>query len=481
MFSDQDIEQINSHGLTIKNVSQQLNDFKKGFPFINIIRPALIDDGIFQCDDESDKYIKIYDEYSKNHKIVKFVPASGAATRMFKDLFDFITTGTKNKTSVTTIANIQKFAFWDELKSYLPENASDKEIIQCILTQPGLDYGEKPKALILFHNYENGAKTALEEHLTEGAEYAKSGDCVNIHFTISPEHRDGFENLLNRVITQYENEYGVKYNVTMSEQKKSTDTIAVNMDNTPFRNPDRTLLFRPAGHGALIENLGDLDADLIFIKNIDNITTQNLRGDTIKYKKMLAGILVNTQKQIFEYIKELDSNTADLDKIHTFILDKLNVKLDKKLSADEYKHLLNRPLRVCGIVKNTGEPGGGPFWVADENGYERLQIAEPGQIAPESKHLLLQGEFFNPTDLVCATKDYTGKKFDLKKYIDNSTGFISEKSKNGIPLRAMERPGLWNGSMAKWNTILVAVPGTTFTPVKVVTDLLSAPHQTKIS
>lgn len=481
MFSDKDIKQITSHGLTLENISQQLNDFQNGFPFTNIIRPALVGDGIFKYDDECDKYIKIYEEYSKNHKVVKFVPASGAATRMFKDLFDFTATGTPNKTSSATIENIKKFAFWDELKTYLPENASDQEIIQCILTQPGLDYGDKPKALILFHKYAQSAKTALEEHLTEGAEYAISQDCVNIHFTISPEHRDGFETLLKKVIPQYEKEYGVTYNISLSEQKKSTDTIAVNMDNTPFRNQDGTLLFRPAGHGALIENLGDLDADLIFIKNIDNITTQDLRADTIKYKKMLAGVLVSTQKQIFEYIKELDSKTPDLDKIHTFIFDKLNVKLDKKLSAIEYKNILNRPLRVCGIVKNTGEPGGGPFWVPDEQGYQTLQIAEPAQIAPESKHLLEQGEFFNPTDLVCATKDYNGQKFDLKKYIDEKSGFISEKSKNGKPLRAMERPGLWNGSMAKWNTIFVVVPITTFTPVKIVTDLLNPAHQTKLN
>ena len=474
-FSAQDIQQIKSHGLTVSDTEQQIKDFESGFPFVDIVKPAILGDGVVQySDNECKNFVDIYDEYAKLHKVVKFVPASGAATRMFKDLFDFMATGTENPTVLKVLSNIDKFAFWDELKALLPNNFTSIDIVKNILTESGLNYGNQPKGLITFHKYANRACTAVEEHLIEGAMYAKSGNMVYIHFTISPEHRNGFEKLLNRVLPLYESEYDVKYNISMSEQKKSTDTIAVNMDNTPFRNADGSLLFRPAGHGALIENLNDIDADLIFIKNIDNVANDSLRDDTIKYKKMLAGILVALQSEIFNLLQN-----DDAEKMRDFITNKLGIKLDKKLSVDELNNILNRPLRVCGVVKNTGEPGGGPFWVRDKNGNITLQIIESGQIAPEAKDIMKKSEYFNPVDLVCATKDYNGNKFDLNKYIDKNTGFISEKSKNGKPLRAMERPGLWNGAMANWNTVFVAVPITTFNPVKIVSDLLNAAHQTK--
>jgi hypothetical protein len=265
----------------------------------------------------------------------------------------------------------------------------------------------------------------------------------------------------------------------MSEQKKSTDTIAVNMDNTPFRNDDGSLLFRPAGHGALIENLNDIDADLIFIKNIDNVTIDELRIDTIKYKKILAGVLISLQQKIFQFIRDIDTGVANLRQIHEFINNELNVKLQNTLSDTEYRKILNRPIRVCGMVKNIGAPGGGPFWVRDNNRKISLQIVEASQIAPKDKEIMNKSEYFNPVDLVCATKDYNGKKFDLTQYVDKNAGFISEKSKNGKPLRAMERPGLWNGAMSDWNTVFVTIPVSTFTPVKVVSDLLSPFHTTK--
>lgn len=477
-FSDQDLNQIKNHGLTLESINEQIENFKKGFPFVNIVKPADTDDGIHEYQNSDiENYIKEYEEYTKSHKIMKFVPASGAATRMFKDLFDFLSTEQPNKTSTLTTSNIEQFAFWDDLKRFLPQNASDTDIVKNILTDSGLNYGNQPKGLIKFHKYSNGAKTPVEEHLTEGAQYASSQNNVNLHFTISPEHRNGFENLLNRVVCEYENKYGLKYNISMSEQKSGTDTIAVNLDNTPFRNPDGSLLFRPSGHGALIENLNDIDADLIFVKNIDNVTTDSLRDDTVKYKKLLAGVLVSIQKQIFNFLNSIDSGSANTDEIHEFITTKLSVKLNQKLTLNEYKEILNRPLRVCGVVKNTGEPGGGPFWVQDENGNQSLQIVESSQIAPESKSIMNTAGYFNPVDLVCGVYDYKHNKFDLTKYIDENTGFISEKSKNGVPLRAMERPGLWNGAMAKWNTVLVAVPGTTFSPVKVVSDLLKPEHQ----
>ena len=479
-FSDNDLQQIKSYGLTIENINQQLQDFKRGFPFADIVKPACLDDGILVVnDDNCETMAREYDNYAKIHKIVKFVPASGAATRMFKDLFDFMNNNVENPVSLKVVNNIQKFAFWNELKKYLPNDFNEKDIVKNILTESGLNYGNQPKGLILFHEYNDGVRTAVEEHLVEGAQYAKSGDNVYIHFTISPEHKTGFQNLLNRVLPMYESRYNVKYNISMSEQKKSTDTIAVNMDNTPFRNDDGSLLFRPAGHGALIENLKDIDADLIFIKNIDNVTIDELRIDTIKYKKILAGVLISLQQKIFQFIRDIDTGVANLRQIHEFINNELNVKLQNTLSDTEYRKILNRPIRVCGMVKNVGAPGGGPFWVRDNNRKISLQIVEASQIAPKDKEIMNKSEYFNPVDLVCATKDYNGKKFDLTQYVDKNAGFISEKSKNGKPLRAMERPGLWNGAMSDWNTIFVAVPVSTFTPVKVVSDLLSPFHTTK--
>jgi len=478
MFSDKDIQQIKSHGLNVNDVNHQIEMFKKGFPYTNIVKPASDTDGILVCsDNDCQKYSSVYDEYAKNHKIVKFVPASGAATRMFKDLFDFLNSNTSNKTSEITVKNITKFAFWDDLKKYLPENASDTDIVKCIVSDAGLNYGNLPKGLIAFHKYNNHTKTPVEEHLSEGVWYAKSGDVVNIHFTISPEHRRGFETLLERIIPQYEKEYGVKYNISLSEQKSSTDTIAVNLDNTPFRNSDNTLLFRPAGHGALIQNLNDIDADIIFIKNIDNVAVESMKNDTIKYKKVLAGVLVDTQQQIFDLIKKIDSGFSDVTEIHKFVTSKIGIKINNMLSISEYRDILNRPLRVCGMVRNTGAPGGGPFWVQNDTGVISLQIVESSQIAPESKNIMNEATYFNPVDLVCSVKDFQNNKFNLNEYIDENTGFISEKSKNGVALRAMERPGLWNGAMAKWNTIFVAVPGTTFNPVKMVSDLLNPAHQ----
>jgi hypothetical protein len=299
---------------------------------------------------------------------------------------------------------------------------------------------------------------------------------VRIHFTVSPEHQSGFNDTLAQIIPEYENTFGVKYNVTMSTQKPQTDTIAVNLDNTPFRNDDGTLLFRPAGHGALIENLNDIDADIIYIKNIDNVCPDDARASTILHKKLLAGMAMQIQKQIFDYLHAIDNGTADTNEIRNFINNKLGIKITE---TTDVRTILNRPLRVCGIIKNTGEPGGGPFWVGTSDGTVGLQIVEPGQIAPENMHILKNGEFFSPTDLICMPYDYMGKKFNLIDFVDPCAGFISEKSKNGRPLRAMERPGLWNGAMANWNTVFVETPLDTFTPIKVVTDLIKPTHQIK--
>ncbi len=478
IFSSADIAQIKNHGLNVDTVTKQLHTFETGFPYANIDRPAISGDGIVSPDaDIANTAIAKYDQYRRTHKVVKFVPASGAATRMFKDLYAFLDSNKTNSVTQTVLDNLDKFAFYEELKKYLPGAPTPRDIIECILTTRGLNYGAKPKALIKFHKYANEARTALAEHLIEGALYAcGENNTVNIHFTVSPEQRDGFEKLLSDIVPQYAKKFGVTYDISLSHQMPQTDTIAVNMDNSPFRNSDGSLLFRPAGHGALIENLNNIDADLIFIKNIDNICTDRDRDITVFNKKLLAGIAVDVQEKNFEYIRQIDNGTADMATVCDFINTRLGVKENIK-DIQSARAILNRPLRVCGIIKNTGAPGGGPFWLTDKNGAQSLQIVEPGQIAPAQMDILTKGKFFSPTDLVCATRDIRGNRFNLTEYVDETAGFISEKSQNGRPLRAMERPGLWNGAMARWNTIFVETPLETFTPVKTICDLLDETHK----
>lgn len=477
-FSTPDTEQIKTHGLTPEIVAQQLADFVRGFPYANITRPATVGNGIIELSDiDITRYAEKYTAAQATKKIVKFVPASGAATRMFRDLFEFLNTDTMNDVTRRVLDNLDKFAFWDDLRQFLPDTPTDRDKIACMLTNAGLDYGNLPKGLIAFHKYDTYSRTALEEHLVEGAQYAAANGTVHIHFTVSPEHLAGFHALLARAVPEYSARYGVKYDITMSNQSTSTDTIAVNPDNTPFRTDDGRLLFRPAGHGALIENLNNIDADIVFIKNIDNVTTDELRGDTIEYKRALAGLLVSLQTRAFEYLNNFAAH--DLDEIRAFITRDLGTHIAPTATTEELRTILNRPIRVCGVVKNIGAPGGGPFWVRDENGTESLQIVESSQIAPDARDIMNASSHFNPVDLVCGVRDAHGKPFDLTAFVDPKTGFISEKSSGGRALRAMERPGLWNGAMAHWNTVFVAVPASTFTPVKVVTDLLSPSHGAK--
>ena len=476
MFTKEDLEQIKSHSLTLEQVEAQIENFRKGFPYLKVIRPAAAGDGVLVMDEEQiARAQERYDAEVKQLRVVKFVPASGAATRMFKELFEFVNGGKRGAGIDTLLTNIRKFAFWGELSQFINEKSTDEEIVSAIILN-GLSYGSKPKGLVTFHAYEDGTRKAVEEHMVEGALYARSGDEVYIHFTVSEEHMGGFWDVLGECQPHFEEFFGVKYNVSFSVQKPSTDTIAVNPDNTPFRSDDGKLLFRPAGHGALIENLNDIDADIIFVKNIDNVTTDSRRGDTIKYKKALAGLLLELQEKSFEYLKVLEVGGADLEPIAEFIEKQLCVKLPEDYNTALLKRVLDRPIRVCGVVRNQGEPGGGPFWVAGD-GIEALQIAESSQIAPEDMHLMKNATHFNPVDLVCGVKDSRSNKFDLTKYTDPSTGFISSKSSGGRELRAQELPGLWNGAMANWNTVFVEVPITTFSPVKVVQDLLRPEHQ----
>ena len=477
MFTEQDLQQIADHGLTLARVETQLENFRRGFPWLNVVRAASPGDGIAVLDDaQAEAAVARYEKAAAGLGIVKFVPASGAATRMFKELFEFVNEGKRGKGIDTLLSNLDKFAFAPELKEVLPEGADDCATVNAIVNE-GLNYGHKPKGLVTFHAYPEGARKAVEEHLVEGASYASSNGVARIHFTVSPEHMEGFRTLLAEKVPVYEKRFGIRYDISFSVQKPATDTIAVNPDNTPFRQDDGRLLFRPAGHGALIENLNEIDADVIFIKNIDNVTTDAQRGDTVRYKKVLAGVLLDLQERAFEYLRALDVEGCELAPIAEFIEKRLCVKLPADYDSALLRAVLDRPIRVCGMVRNEGEPGGGPFWVGNPDGTESLQIAESSQIGPDDMPLMKSATHFNPVDLVCGVKTSKGGKFDLRQYTDPSTGFISSKSSGGRELRAQELPGLWNGAMARWNTLFVDVPITTFSPVKVVQDLLRPQHQ----
>lgn len=509
MFSEKDKKQIEQRGSSIESVARQIENFKKGFPFLHVEEAASVGNGIIRLNREMlDKNISFFEEQVKQGKQpLKFVPASGAASRMFKALFEALQecSGSespdevlkKNVAAKQYIEGIKNFAFYNDLVNAIENSGEErncKNLVDFLLNEKGLNYGSLPKGLLKFHACEDGERTPFEEHLAEGAKYAqdKSGK-VSIHFTVSPEHQSGFENLFNEIKTRYEKKLDMVFDVTFSRQKPSTDTIAVDPENKPFRETNGSLLFRPAGHGALIENLNDLDADLMFIKNIDNVVPDKLKQPTIEYKKALAGFLLKIQQKIFVYQKELNEkhpvalDSAFLAEASNFLENTLNTKPAENqyyTEKEELYHYLkekyNRPLRICGMVRNEGEPGGGPFWATNQDGTVSLQVVETSQIDPESvqqKNVVAHATHFNPVDLVCATKNYKGEKFDLLKFTDPKTGFISKKSKDGKELKAQELPGLWNGAMSNWNTLFIEVPIETFNPVKTVNDLLREQHQ----
>ena len=468
---------MEEHGLTPAALETQLKNFREGFPFLPVTRAASCGDGIRVLDAAGiEQAAARYDRAKESLRVVKFVPASGAATRMFKDLFEFVREGRRTAVVGELLANRRRFAFWPELRTIVGDDADELRTVENIVAE-GLRYGETPKGLVSFHRYGDEVRKAVEEHLVEGAQYAAAGGEVKIHFTVSPEHLTRFEALLAEKIPGYESRFGVKYRISFSVQDPSTDTLAVNPDCTPFRRADGRLRFRPAGHGALIGNLGKIDADIVFVKNIDNVTTDARRGDTVLYKKALAGVLLALQERIFEYLMALEVPGAELEPIAAFIENELCVKLPKDYGTALLRQVLDRPIRVCGMVRNEGEPGGGPFWVTGADGLETLQIAESNQIAPEKRELMRLATHFNPVDLVCSFRTSKGGRFDLQEFVDPATGFISRKSDGGRELLAQELPGLWNGAMARWNTVFVEVPITTFSPVKVVTDLLRPEHQ----
>lgn len=508
MLSSKDSEDVLALGFDLNAIESQLEMFRCGFPFLELKAPATIGNGIHLIDDaRRAELVAKFDRYEGRK--VKFVPASGAATRMFKSLYEakscFENGDSKEvvfaklKDVEQVFASIQKFAFYSELKHICLTKGVDLDnpsqdgyavILSLILSEEGLNYGNLPKGLVKFHSYGAEDRKAAVEHLVEGAEYARSNDgSVSIHFTVSPSHLVAFEKEVAAAKSEVESAYGVTIAVTYSVQKASTDTIAVNLDNTPFRDDAGKLVFRPAGHGALLENLNEIDGDIIFIKNIDNVVPDSIKPVTVEYKKVLAGLLVEVQESIFTVLRALEANADDADALAEGrrLLERVGANVDSfdalSSSAERVallRHHLNRPIRVCGMVKNQGEPGGGPFFARSSNGDCSLQIVESSQIDlknSEQKAVFDGSTHFNPVDLVCGVKDYRGSKFDLRLFRDAKTGFISYKSKDGRDLKAMELPGLWNGAMSSWITLFVEVPLLTFNPVKTINDLLRQEHQ----
>ena len=499
MLTQQDLKQIAQRGISEEQIETQLKQFETGFPFLKLEAAAAVGRGIIAPSEaKRSQYVDAWQRYkAEGRRVVKFVPASGAASRMFKNMFAFVdadydvpTTDFEKK----YFQEIEKFAFYDALDAVCRKNEGKgikalmsegkyKAVAANMLRPEGLNYGQLPKGMLLFHKYDEGARTPMEEHLVEGALYAASNGEAHVHFTVSHEHIDFFKQKVAEKADGFAKKYGIKYDITFSEQKPSTDTVAANPDNTPFREADGRLLFRPGGHGALIENLNEIEADVIFTKNIDNVVPDRLKPETVEWKQVIAGVLVTLQKKAFEYLRQLDKGASDeqLREMAAFVEKCLCVDpKGNKVDADYLRRKLNRPMRVCGVVKNVGEPGGGPFLTYNQDGTVSLQILESSQIDTNNSEymkMFTQGTHFNPVDLVCAVRDYKGQPFDLPAFVDKTTGFISSKSKGGKELKALELPGLWNGAMSDWSTVFVEVPLGTFNPVKTVNDLLREQHQ----
>lgn len=505
MLSHDDLKSLEKRQISAEQVEKQLSQFRSGFPYLRLVGAATPGHGIVQLSDQQKELAlaRWHQFLLDGGEAMKMVPASGAASRMFKAMFNFIDgpdmKAVPGSDAANVIDNLEKFAFFDELNDSLTRlygkdakalraEGEHKKIISAIVNSEGLDYGNLPKGLLSFHSYVDGPHTPIEEQLSEAAATETRADgTVHVHFTVSPEHRAKFEKRLADATQRLGEKYGVTFVTSISEQKKSTDTIAVNPDNTPFR-VDGELVFRPGGHGALIENLNDLDADVVFLKNIDNVVPDSHRDATVKYKKVLGGYLILIHDRVAQYLDELENGKPTHDQLVemvSFLRDNFAIDNDKipEMSDQqlaEFIHAkLNRPMRVCGMVKNEGEPGGGPYIAYDADGSTSPQILESSQIdlsVDANKKMMAEATHFNPVDLVCYIHDAKGRKFDLRQHVDPATGFISEKSLHGRVLRALELPGLWNGAMSDWLTIFVEVPIATFNPVKTINDLLRPMH-----
>jgi len=507
-LSSKDLKQLDSKGISKEKVQNQIQTFKEGIPFVELSQAAVVGNGILRFSEKEQlDLIQYFEDNRKNLELLKFVPASGAASRMFKAMFNFLDSYEPSKEKLSEYIertgdtdakkfteNLSDFPFYDLIMSRIEGKASNKDeeaylFVKEMLTENGLDYGFYPKGLLPFHKYETGTATPFEEHLKEAALYAKTKGKANLHFTVSQQHDEMFAKEEASVGPKISKKTDTVFDVSYSNQKPSTDTIAVDMDNKPFKNSDGSILFRPGGHGALIENLNDQDADIIFIKNIDNVVIDKNLETVSNSKKMLAGVLKKVQDKAFAYAKLLEGDISieKADEIKAFLEKDLNVRMPKNyddFSVDEQKSILmdriNRPIRICGMVKNEGEPGGGPFWIKDGEGNISLQIIESAQIDMNNKvqaDIVQNSTHFNPVDLVCGVRNHKGEKFNLLDFVDTKQGFITGKTKEGKELKALELPGLWNGGMAFWNTLFVEVPLVTFNPVKTVNDLLKPTHQ----
>jgi hypothetical protein len=508
-FTENDIHQINSHGLTLEEVQRQLQILKDGLPPTEVLEPAVAGNGIVVLNDEDiRKYLEIFQLENQQYTIEKFVPASGAATRMFKewvyfhnnykpgrDYYERFIKKHKLKTFESDLDdflnNLPGFAFYQDLMEIirqqqpqlfqLDENEQVWQYIHYVLSDEGLGYENLPKALLKFHRYKNETRTALEEHLVEATAYARN----KVHFTISPQHLQAFSLLVDELKQKY------PVQIEHSYQKPATDTVMLDSETGEMvRDQAGNIVFRPGGHGSLIDNIQDLSSDIIFVKNIDNVQKGDLQEVTIKYKKILGGYLIDLIRKIKKYLSLLRDEKPigeQLSEIENFAKNELNIRFiegfDTLNNSGKRKYLaykINRPLRIAGMVKNTGEPGGGPFWAKDKNGLKSLQIVEKAQIDlknPRQKEILENATHFNPVDLVLFIKDFEGNKFNLKEFVNEQAAFLTDKSYQGKPVKVLERPGLWNGAMDNWNTVFVEVPLKTFSPVKTVMDLLKTAHQ----
>ena len=518
MYKRRDIKQFKRLGVRPEQIDKQLDNLERGFDFINLQQAATVGNGIARVTEaEENFFISLFEEKKKSLSMVKMVPASGSATRMFRVLNTFMSTYTgsdeeylklKQDKEPGTIHSffekIKEYPFYAHLREVLYRDYLDidkllrknqfLEILNYLLTDKGLNYNLTPKGLIDFHLYQDHTRTAFEEHLVEGALYCNNGKTAHLHFTVPEEYMENFNTLLQKVIKNYEKTLKIKFKVSFSIQKHSTDMVCLDTRGNLLRDKEENIVFRPGGHGALIHNLNDLKEEIIFVKNIDNVTPDRYKAETVKYKQILGGILLDTRDKIFSYLHLLDKRGTtheQLNEIEAFIYQKLGYKPQEGLTHQDLKervsylkNLLNRPLRVCGMVKNEGEPGGGPFWVGSPETGSRLMIIEGDQVNPadkEQRKRFNQSTHFNPVDIVCSVYNYKGKKFNLDEYVNDSQGFITTKSYLGQEVRVQELPGLWNGAMANWNTLFVEVPLSTFTPVKTVFDLLRFEHRNVFS
>ncbi|MDD5722526.1 MAG: DUF4301 family protein [Syntrophales bacterium] len=503
LFTEKDLKTIREEGLTEKGVLSQLEILRGETIPLSLARACSIGDGIVAIpSSDREALIAEHDMAAAQGRTAKFVPASGAASRMFRGWFEWYETENFNTTEDARILEkqIHRFAFYDDLSRAILRDGRDirgvlredtREILKYILTPKGLNYAHVPKALLKFHAYPDLSRTSLEEHLVEAAMYVKDDRRIcKVHITLSAEHLRDVEDYIASIRGRYETEYNVRFEIALSIQAPSTNTIAIDREGEPFRDEAGRIVLRPGGHGALLKNLSLIEEDVVFVKNIDNVVLDRLKPETVLYKKILGGYLLKLQGDIFHHLHFLSGGMPDkkqLSAIADFCRGKLSIGLPSgfdKFPASQKKALLfdmlNRPLRVCGMVRNEGEPGGGPFWVEGQDGTRSLQIVEKAQVEVGSNRqraIWESSTYFNPVDLVCGIRDYRGEKFDLERYVDGSTWTISHKSSGGQPLKVLELPGLWNGSMAKWNTVFVAVPSATFNPVKTVEDLLRSEHR----